>query len=652
VGVGSAAWTTSYVAIATDSLKRSVPSDDSPCGRTTLGHPIGWSYCGSSHLKSSLGTRILALVLGLVVLVIGILGVWSYREERAEVMLTTFHNAEDYTEIVARTLRATMLDQNPAAVTRLVDSMVRASQVSAIAIYSAELQPAFQTTTLPLPAEGRQALAAQAVRGGEATVDRQPVYRFFRPIVVSKECYECHQKSDPIAGVIQVDLSLTHGYELIAKEERQALLNGAVLICVLTLVIWFFMSRAVVRPLRVMVGAAGRITAGDLSERVPAGGHGEIGELATSFNVMAEELERRVLDLEEAREKLETSIHRVAEALSSSLDISSIIQILISESLSIGHFDVGLVALVDGSTYDHSLSLSTEPDAERHRAEIAAAVDALRARLQYANPLLPAISSTRALYRATDVGVAELGLDPMWETVLIAPMLSEGRYMGQMVLVSRDHVVLSTSHRRALEFLSAQGATAVSQSYLHQRTREMAITDGLTGLFDHRYFYENLEIEMARASRYGLILGLVLLDVDHFKDYNDRVGHRGGDVLLRRLATVLLESVRETDIVARYGGEEFAVILPHTSLADSVVLAERIRVAVEREPFAQASCQRLGRVTVSIGVAAWLHDSHTVEGLVEAADAALYAAKAAGRNRVVTHDQSRTREEPETRPGA
>jgi diguanylate cyclase (GGDEF)-like protein len=592
-------------------------------------------------VRSSLNTWILVLILGLVVLVIGAMGIANYRAGRDEVLATALDDAADRAEMVDSILHAAMLIQSPGAITRLVGDMTRSRQVVGIAIYNAKEQPAFRTTTKPLSPAGKKVLATRTGLGGQEDVGGRPTYRVFRPITTSAECYGCHKKDDPIAGVIQVDLSLERGYERVAVERNRALQHGLVLVGILTLVLWVFMSRTLVRPLRAMVRSAGSIAAGDLSERVAPGGVGEIGALATSFNVMADELQGRILDLEEAREKVETSIHRVAEALSSALDVTSIIQILITESMSVGKFQLGFVSLADGTRHDIVMPTEGDGDPDGAAAEGAAAVRALRAQLEKGSSLLSTTRATRILYRSTDKQVQELGLSSKWETVAVVPMLWEGRLVGHLVLVSATHVTLDTAQRRTLAFLGAQGAAAVTNSHLHERAREMAITDGLTGLFDHRHFYETLETEMARAARYGLFLGLVLLDIDHFKQYNDRAGHRNGDLLLRRLAAVLRAAVRKTDVVARYGGEEFAVILPHTGPAKALVLAERIRLAVEQEPFSQASGQQLGRVTVSVGVASRPDDAETVEALVERADAALYAAKHRGRNRVVAYERLR-----------
>jgi two-component system cell cycle response regulator len=201
--------------------------------------------------------------------------------------------------------------------------------------------------------------------------------------------------------------------------------------------------------------------------------------------------------------------------------------------------------------------------------------------------------------------------------------------------VSTQHLALNQNQRRALELLAAQGAIAVVHSRLNDQAHERAVTDGLTGLSDHRHFYEQLELEMVRAERYDLPLSLLLLDIDHFKLYNDREGHRAGDQVLRRLGGILRAVARETDVVARYGGEEFAIILPHTGAEDALAFAERVHGEVESELFPRGELQPSGHVSVSVGVASWPDHARTVESLVESADQALYRAKRLGRDRVV-----------------
>ena len=166
----------------------------------------------------------------------------------------------------------------------------------------------------------------------------------------------------------------------------------------------------------------------------------------------------------------------------------------------------------------------------------------------------------------------------------------------------------------------------------------LAVTDGLTGLFNHRHFYNVLEIELKRAERYGHTLALLMIDIDDFKRINDTYGHQFGDHVLRGIAASLVESVRETDIVSRFGGEEFAIVLPEIDRDGAVVLAERIRESVSSKSYrATQSGQESGQevtVTISLGVASYPGDADGIDGLISKADNALYKAKGDGKDRV------------------
>ncbi len=184
------------------------------------------------------------------------------------------------------------------------------------------------------------------------------------------------------------------------------------------------------------------------------------------------------------------------------------------------------------------------------------------------------------------------------------------------------------------------------EAKIHERTHELAeanarlaqlaVTDGLTGLYNHRHFHERLTLEVERSQRSGLPLSLLMLDVDNFKLFNDTHGHPAGDEVLRQLARVLTDTRRANDVVARYGGEEFAVILVDTAKFTGAKVAERVRERISGHDFSDAA-QKAGKISVSIGVATFPEDGTDAEALVRAADTALYAAKRAGRNRVVLY---------------
>jgi diguanylate cyclase (GGDEF)-like protein len=163
------------------------------------------------------------------------------------------------------------------------------------------------------------------------------------------------------------------------------------------------------------------------------------------------------------------------------------------------------------------------------------------------------------------------------------------------------------------------------------RARVDAVTDGLTGLYNQRYFKQRLGEEVARAAEQGRPLALLFCDLDHFKDYNDRFGHSAGDAALRAVANVLLRSVRQVDLAARYGGEEFTVVLIDTPAHRAAEVAERIREGVAALELDDGEC----KLTVSIGVAAYPRDAALAEELIDKADWAMYLGKRRGRDRVV-----------------
>ena len=168
----------------------------------------------------------------------------------------------------------------------------------------------------------------------------------------------------------------------------------------------------------------------------------------------------------------------------------------------------------------------------------------------------------------------------------------------------------------------------------NKKLRELAYRDGLTGLYNHRYFQEILEREIKRARRYKKPLSLLMIDIDHFKKINDTYGHLHGDEVLKRLAQIFSESIRACDYAARYGGEEFSIILPETLLNGALNVAERLRQRVKNTPIVLAD-QEI-RVTISIGLAAYENTQREItrSQLIALADKALYQSKMAGRDRV------------------
>ena len=207
-------------------------------------------------------------------------------------------------------------------------------------------------------------------------------------------------------------------------------------------------------------------------------------------------------------------------------------------------------------------------------------------------------------------------------------MLRDGRFAE-----ARERSVGRELGRLSLTFNEMAAALQRERGQL----TEMSITDELTRLKNFRHFAQRLEQEVQRAERYGHHLSLALLDLDHFKLYNDTHGHPAGNEVLRVVGRLLRDNARQTDLLARYGGEEFVIILPETTKQDAVMLTEKICRLIELHKFPGEEQQPGGRLTVSAGVAAVPEDLAHSPLLLDAADRALYAAKAAGRNRVVAY---------------
>ncbi len=218
--------------------------------------------------------------------------------------------------------------------------------------------------------------------------------------------------------------------------------------------------------------------------------------------------------------------------------------------------------------------------------------------------------------------------------IAAVPLVAKSKVVGVMKLSDPDPAKLSPENCRKLHTIAGAIAVALENSRLYR----MAVTDGLTGLYVHRHFQHRLEEEFARSLRYGTHLALLMVDIDHFKQFNDTHGHRTGDEVLKGVATILSEEARGTDVVCRYGGEEMAIICPQTDIAGAIIIGERIRSRTDHRKFEADGVTDPLHVTVSIGIAVYQSGMEKRSDLVESADVALYHAKKNGRNRVSCAD--------------
>ncbi len=217
------------------------------------------------------------------------------------------------------------------------------------------------------------------------------------------------------------------------------------------------------------------------------------------------------------------------------------------------------------------------------------------------------------------------------QSFLGLPLIIEDRVMGVVLFLSEKENAFTAYDRHVLSILCNHVAISIAEAQAHAQVEQLAITDGLTGIYNHRRFQERLQEEFLRSARHPEPFSILMIDIDFFKKINDTFGHPAGDSVLKIIAKLLAKMVRKLDVVARYGGEEFVVLLLKTDSMQAWQMAERIRRAIETAPLDWQG-QKI-EVTVSIGVASQPEDATQREELIACADKALYASKRAGRNR-------------------
>jgi diguanylate cyclase (GGDEF)-like protein len=314
---------------------------------------------------------------------------------------------------------------------------------------------------------------------------------------------------------------------------------------------------------------------------------------------MASAMRRRAIELE--------ALNRTAHALGSSLEVSELMQALLKET----------ARALPGAT--RLAVLVSRPAAEVQKFQLD--VDGrMHARL--------AGEDTRRWLKLKEP-VADSTDDAWARSRLVVPMLMYGETIGALVAESALPDAFGPDERRLLDAIGGQAASAVEKARLYA----LANVDGLTGLYCRRYFDIRITEEIERARRFDTSFCLILMDLDDFKHLNDTLGHLLGDRALREVAAISASQLRGVDLAARYGGEEMAFLLPRTSLGDAHAVAERIREAVASHTIGENG--RNLRITASLGVAGWTESGvDDMTSLVARADAALYRAKAAGKNRV------------------
>jgi diguanylate cyclase (GGDEF)-like protein len=220
-----------------------------------------------------------------------------------------------------------------------------------------------------------------------------------------------------------------------------------------------------------------------------------------------------------------------------------------------------------------------------------------------------------------------LSMVKAFDTLIALPLISEEKMAGILYIEN-----ISKIYFENFLILAGQFAIQLQKVILYKKVQDMAITDSLTEVSTRRYFLERFREEIRRSMRRKAVMSFLMIDLDHFKEKNDKFGHLVGDVILKEIANILKSNLREIDIIGRYGGEEFAVVLAGIGKEGAILAAERLRSSIEHSIF-KAYDEKVS-ITISIGISSFPEDGVDEHTLIESADKALYRAKEKGRNRV------------------
>ncbi|MFC1603011.1 diguanylate cyclase [Pseudomonadota bacterium] len=459
--------------------------------------------------------------------------------------------------------------------------------------------------------------------------------RVLIPYTAKKEgCSEkdgCHVYAKPgdVLGAISLEFSLEAINEQIRENNVDMAWMWFIRFVVFLLVIIFLLSFIITNNLHKMLHVFDKIAVGDFTVRAKVKSKDEIGLLGSGFNKMASSLEETKAELDKRLLEI-YALYNVSKTLNTGFETEQLLIKLI-EDIS-GNMDIDRMMILMPDKQFAELTVAsytgfTEDEISRVRPNLNEGVYSLVA----------SAGICRIIENVdTDVTIIEQDIfSPDIGSLIAVPFLRRGEVLGLICAFRNRPKQFELTDLKLFNSVAEHLAVAIENARLFEETKKMAITDGLTHLFNKRYMLDTLESEIARSARCKHEVSFLMMDIDNFKHYNDTNGHPAGDELLKELALIIEKSIRKTDITCRYGGEEFVVILPETAKENAKIVGEKLVKKIAEHPFDFAENQPLGCASVSMGLATYPYDADDFEALISAADKALYAAKTSGKNRVV-----------------
>lgn len=442
-----------------------------------------------------------------------------------------------------------------------------------------------------------------------------PIIRHVSRIENDEACWQCHDSKMRLNGILLLEASTETFDNALWTVQRRLAGTGTITLAVLIAAILLVTTTFVARPVRGLMAGVRQLGTGDLAVRIPVRGRDELAELAGSFNQMAGDLGRSIEEVQNKKAELSV-VYSILERVTETIDLGELKEILLQTMIDVLGAD--RVLLVSDMTGHRSREIVIRT---RHVNRVRRITDMVEG-----GESLPEGFPSELVSGWLNGQVQEPFVTPDRQMAVIPVRVRDARLA--LLMVRRD---CSFKHSEANPELLGALSHHIGVAFENAHLYTLAITDELTQLYTVRHFQNRIEECVSRYKRYRQTFGLLMLDLDHFKVINDASGHLAGDEILRRVAQVLVRSIRTVDSAYRYGGDEFAILLPETNSATARLVAERVRHEIARLEVSLGSSRKV-TVTASIGLAVCPDDGDSVEELVAAADAALYAAKREGRD--------------------
>ncbi len=372
--------------------------------------------------------------------------------------------------------------------------------------------------------------------------------------------------------------------------------------------------------------------AGNLGGELPPGPGDPLARVVGSVGEIATRLRDSVQALQASRDELRRNLDRLGDTLTSTHDLGRILAVILDTAVASVHAQAGALLLTAAGGEQMYLFVGRGLEGRLPPGADPATPPLVRVGRGIAGTVAATGEALRGVTGSGPGRWVPAPDEPTARSVIAVPLRSAGQVAGVLCLYDRaDAEQFDESDLDTIRTFAGQAAVAIDNVLIHQEAQRLSVTDGLTGLWNYRYFTSALTREVERAARFGRPLALLMLDLDRFKALNDAYGHQRGNEVLVELAARVTAVVRDVDVVARYGGEEIALLLPETGVVGAEQLAERVWAAIRERPFGGPGEVPLP-VTASLGVAVYPEHGRTATALLAAADAALYRAKSAGRD--------------------